>query len=579
MKASRAFLVSLGLFIFSGSLTWLVRNGAKDHVTAKQESNITPKPSKIPRKPTGRSGMPADVAAHLARIDTGKTPEDRLRATIHLAQTLPIGDLARWYDAEWFEGREDMQSHLFLRIIRARWLEADPAGLMDHTIRNDSEGRAEVATAWALRDPGEMIGYLAGLRNTAVQTELILQIGETIAKADPQLALQKIARFNSLLDPRQTYSLSSMINELARSSPDLLEAQYHAWPAALRKQAREMLARENLKRDFAGTVSKLSNTTDGKRAFMEALQNDGDLMKAAVADFDSLPKGWLAEAAATMPYHLIRDDPQRWLEMDLSEMDFSPEQAKRLRNAAISQIPSKDPEKAMAMLATGGMDEEQRGTLLQAIAANMARDKEKGEAWIASLTNEADIEIAEKTLASHLQHQAGKDPSPSELLASLAEKSGVLGWNQANTTGKWNADEIDSVSKEFGALPEEQKNQVARQFANTRHHQVPAKLRAEAVSYLLEQPAEERPKGREGEWNPLLASASMLATSWGDEDPQAASRWVGSLPSGEERLWAAKNLAARWADYEPEAARRWASSLPADEREQVEQYLDSSDAR
>ena len=73
----------------------------------------------------------------------------------------------------------------------------------------------------------------------------------------------------------------------------------------------------------------------------------------------------------------------------------------------------------------------------------------------------------------------------------------------------------------------------------------------------------------------MLRTASTIAASWAEEDPNAAGQWVASLPEGDGRLWAAKNLAARWAEYEPDAARRWISGLPAAERKQVQEYLDS----
>jgi hypothetical protein len=48
---------------------------------------------------------------------------------------------------------------------------------------------------------------------------------------------------------------------------------------------------------------------------------------------------------------------------------------------------------------------------------------------------------------------------------------------------------------------------------------------------------------------------------------------VDSLPEGEARLWAQKNMAATWAEYDPEAAARWMQSLPTDTRAAVEEFI------
>ena len=73
--------------------------------------------------------------------------------------------------------------------------------------------------------------------------------------------------------------------------------------------------------------------------------------------------------------------------------------------------------------------------------------------------------------------------------------------------------------------------------------------------------------------NGLLRNASQLATHWAQDDPQAASRWALSLPTGDTRIWVMKNMAKQWAEYEPSAAAARARALPAAERAAVEAHL------
>lgn len=50
---------------------------------------------------------------------------------------------------------------------------------------------------------------------------------------------------------------------------------------------------------------------------------------------------------------------------------------------------------------------------------------------------------------------------------------------------------------------------------------------------------------------------------WGDSDPDAAARWVESLPDDATAMPAARGLVNSWAEYDRDAAMSWTSTLPA----------------
>lgn len=60
----------------------------------------------------------------------------------------------------------------------------------------------------------------------------------------------------------------------------------------------------------------------------------------------------------------------------------------------------------------------------------------------------------------------------------------------------------------------------------------------------------------------LDAQQSFMA-QWGEKDPEAAARWLGSLPDYAASQPAVKGLAAAWASYDGSAASVWVETLPA----------------
>jgi hypothetical protein len=58
------------------------------------------------------------------------------------------------------------------------------------------------------------------------------------------------------------------------------------------------------------------------------------------------------------------------------------------------------------------------------------------------------------------------------------------------------------------------------------------------------------------------AAAAQVALRWANNDPVAASAWIGQLPEGDTRTSAARSVAAQWAGEDPVAATGWLERLP-----------------
>jgi hypothetical protein len=524
---------------------------------------------------SGARDMPSEVRERLGRIHAARTPEDRMRATIELAHSLSVSEMERWYVAEWFNFHEGMESNVFYRITRARWLAEDPAGLMAYSLRRNSDKTHEVAGQWAKQDPAAALAFLVSTKKDPNDFQrLVYAMAGPLAAADPGLAIQQVLEFRTLLGEHQGGALSLMIGELAKHSPDQLKRESAAWPASLQKVVSNQLVAASLKSDFASGIAGLRDAPDGKKRFLNAIENNSELFKEMAKHPEQLPPGWFAEAASSSPYYVVNEDPEKWLKTDLAALGFDDKKAGQLRNYALSYFASKNPEGALAMLAGDELDENQRVNLISNSLVNLARkDKAKAEEWATRLSDPKEIEQARQAIENAALEGPGKAPlTPAAWLAGLDGKDSNSMWQYSRLTQSWDRDQLADAVREFDQLPADQKSSIASKLVTSGEYG-PPELRAAALSQMLEDPPPADPN--RGDFGAMTRQTSGLVSSWGRKDPVSAGRWVNSLPAGEARLWAAKNLAAQWAEYEPAAARKWAAGLPADERRQVDAYLKS----
>lgn len=530
-------------------------------------------PNREARRP-GKAAMPEDVRRLLAPIRSARTPEDRLRATIELAQNLPVGELRRWYQADWFDFNSGMESNVFYKITRARWLAEDPEGLMDWSLFRNSEKTFEMAKRWAEADPHAALAFLKSRRDPGERGRLLQPITGPLAKVDPSAVLELVAESFARSPSAGNMQASAMLAELADASPAALERELGKLPFPLRKMAIAGLDAALLKRDPAAGIAALRDEPDGLKRFTSALSNNSESLKGLLADPESLPPGWFAAAVSEIPYQVIRDDPEKWIHEELGLLGFSKQQADNLTNQAISLLASKGPERAFNVLDDGTLTPSQRMELITRTMSRLADgDPDEAKRWIARLTDPKEMDAANAAMENQRTESEQKTASPAEWWNNLASKGGGSPYFYAKVVPNWDQNQITAAVGEFSKLPEDIKTACAAKLASNGYDRAPPALQATAISWMLEHPPSDDSNNtvRPGD---TLSFASKLASSWCRQDPAAASQWVRSLPAGDARLWAAKNLALQWAEYEPQAARQWAASLPADERSAVIQHLD-----
>ena len=577
MKASRHLRLPAAVFALCAIAGWMAGRMNPAQPAAGGESGSEDKAAKTTRGKS-KSSVPSEVIAMLAPVRAAKTTDERLRATLQLAGDIPVADIEKWLNARWFDGSEDMQESLFTRTLLSRWQEENPAAMLAFCLRKEIRITYEFATDWAQRDPAAALDCIGQEKDPRTRSRMLAYMGETLAKADPAAVAARIGDLFAATGPEQGNQVAGLIRALASSSPDLLKAEALKWPKVLQDTARNGLVSASLKKDFTRGLAELSRQEDGKRIFMEIAGNDSELMASIGRDPGSLPDGWLGEMLSRRSgsYYLVQDDPGKWLDSDLAAMGLNENQARQLRSSALSQLASKDPEKLKSLLAGQELGKEERSAAIQYLVGRL--DKDQAEAWMAGLSDEVDREAA-KTAFAFRSENDGNSVTPAGLLIDLAEAGRNISWAESRVAGKWGREQMQALNDGFDALPGDKKALIAGKFVTNNQREIPMEVKAKALDYLLANPAAassgELPQEQNGgqRRDPLAVAACDIAVAWVEKDSAAAADWVSGLPSGKERLWAAKNLAARWAEYEPSAASRWIAALPASERSEVEKFM------
>ena len=545
-------------------------------------SAIPTRSSGPPRTPHHASSKaePENVRRLLAPRRAARTPEERQRAAIHLALTLPVPEMAAWFDAEWYPFRDGIDATVFSRIARLRWQEQDPAGYLNRTLVQKSDDTSEAAGQWAQRDPAAALAWLGGLTDPRDFNAVAESVYRNLAKAGPALALAEILKVQRRL-PNADSTLSEMLASLADNSAQALRQAAAAWPMELRQMADQALTHELLKRDFSAGLADLLGRDGGRGMLLKALNSDSKLAATLIDHVENLPEGWLASIIKQSGgWSLVKKEPERWLKLDLAAHGLDATTAAAFRGNTLCCLLSNDPAAALQALETVEMGATERLDFYEGIFRTMAsRNPAEAQAMLAQLSDPVASTRCEQLLESLKKGEAKpKDPpTPTELMAQLGQPGSDSYRLDHRLEALWDRSDTQAARTAFAQLSSEQKTRAA-DFLSTGPgvFMKAPELRADAIRWLLENPPAEvdaSPMGMHED--DQLRNASRVAADWARDDPQAASRWAQNLPPGDTRLWVMKNLARQWAEYEPSAASAWARTLPAAERAAVEAHLET----
>ena len=414
-----------GLAVLCAGLGWVA--GDREKPESHPSSEITSQGKSAERLPTLRGrAVPAEIEERLRTLRAATTPQDRLRAMTELANSIPVSELAAWYEAGWIERRETMESLQFYHITRQRWLTEDGAGMMDHYLKKDRAGVSDLALDWGKVDPAAAFGFGEALTDESDRSTLMGSIAAAASEVHPEIALKALARYNP---PRSgtSWGIDSIIDSVAKADPELLRREIANLPANLARGAKRALATERLKTDFAAGVAAFAVEKDGKQQFISAIQSSMELTKQMLERPGDLPEGWLADLLAGNNVSLVGRDPKRWLELDLESLGLPEERVKAVQNYALGRTLYSHPERLHEILSAGNLSPEARNQAIHSAVASLGtHDRAKAAELIAQLADPAEKAFAQARLDETQEREEMPFLRTPEELGKLAALKGSV---------------------------------------------------------------------------------------------------------------------------------------------------------
>lgn len=569
-------------FLIAATIGWNLgksRVSVPKSTTVTAESPGTERPTRHPRKVAGPTG---EAALRMAAIRASRDPSARMRATVDLANSIPLSEFAAWMDGGWFNIRGGAELTIFSNIFMERWKTEDPEGYAAWTFKKSPERAHELLSSWAETNPQRVLDFFKNHPNDTAEMRAL----SAVARKDPALALQ---RMQELLASGNLRSLSSytgsLFNTLAEKSPAALEAALAILPGQIKIQAEAILIGKRMKDSLDVEFGKLLDHPDGLKLLDSVLDGIGsrDQSKAAIqamilANLSGIPSAWRISISSN-PYNFIgKEMAAKWITADLEGAGFTAEQAKRLRANALGNLYG-EPAIALKLLPEVAMDESERKNFLSNVFNRFAYKPGEADAFIAMLTTDEDRALVQGIVSREELTEKAKPQTPADWLSSLAEAgnrpSSIYG--HLSSLREWDSGKLADLNRQFKEMPDDKKRIVADMISALGHSEA-SPLQGEAVRYLVAHPAA-APPNASPEDTPQAQTIRLASNYIGrlaNSNPTGASEWIQTLPEGDARLWAQKNLHSIWSQYDPAAANEWMSTLPAATQNKVKNLGQSS---
>ncbi|RYD22017.1 MAG: hypothetical protein EOP88_09420 [Verrucomicrobiaceae bacterium] len=569
------FPVALLGFVVMAALGWNL-DGSAGSFAGKTEG--APRSTRSSSREAGSARhLPPDVEKRLAPFRAARDEDGRMRAAIGLASTIPVSDIAAWLDGAWFSQRNGVSGTLFHKILLDRWKREDPQAFFEWSMKNRSGDAYNFLVTLSTTDPQRALDFFKSHPNAGFELNLL----KGLSRDYPDLVLRRLAEMaGDVSTSRYRYLTGELFGQLALQSPDALEAALDSLPAGLRAEAEQRLAGARMTTDFPGELKKLLENPDGLTRFSEIISRDASLREKLPAELAGLPAAWKAEIARYAENFIGGKDPEAWLRTDLEAAGFSGDQAAVIRRAALGPLLVTNPADAIRHLREMNVQREERDNILSNAMFELREDPEKSAALVALLEDDADKEVASRSMKIHSDRALPDIKDPDEWLEKVSAYDLGKEWPHAQVAmlEQWGPEKIAVLSRKFGSMPDGAKAPLAKVLATVIG--IDPALKGQAVRYLVTHPDDGPPvinpdPFAEPESQDPVARGIKLATSYthniAASDPVAASQWLSSLPAGDARWWASKNLHGLWSGYDPEAADAWLKSLPGTEQDQIRQ--------
>jgi len=570
-STSRFVLLGTAMFVACGAAGWMSASRKPEGVTSPAAADHPEKTAKRGPRDRGKAGIPEAVRETLATIKRG-TPGERVKASIHLAQTLPISELQRWIESSWFDTGDGVERHLFTQIALDRMKKENPEDFLAWGLKAGVPDAQALLHDWASHDPGRAIDFFRSHPDQTKELEVLY----TAASSDPALVwrrLQETIADGSSVPPNHHMAFA-LLDTIGEKLAHELEASKAELPPAWQTKVESVLVTQRLKNSFAEELANLQGRPDGWYLFKEAfgkIKIDAESLGALA----ELPESWRRNIAGDYPNFVTGNNAAQWLETDLGKFGISDARLDGIRHMALSYLCYQSPELALRKLQEMELNEATRSSLLSSIFSHARYHPGLADQLLGTLSDEADLKIVRDQIAARQQEATtGTQPTASEWLAKASELASGEESTIPFPLGNMAKNQAVEFTKDFHALPPDKKLNVAQQIAKVSAYndQIDPMLLGDVVRYLVDQNIPE-PEPGSGPPGALMLS-SMHAVQWSLKDPDAARDWVQSLPEGEAKQWARKNLAASWNQYDPDAVAEWLKTMPSTTRSEVEGFME-----
>jgi hypothetical protein len=556
-------------FLAMAVVGWNLSGGPAETIGESPTPPVTRASRERPSKPPGIRDA---AVAKLLVIRNAGNPAERMRATIDLANSLPLSEFGKWLGGGWFDVRDGAELALFTEILRERWWREDPEGFVLWSIKNDSRHASSMLLTWAEEQPQQVIDFFKRHPDNLRELEALAGM----AKTHPDLALQRLLEMNTAaLNDHNIYYGDDLFLALAEKSPAALEAALDSLKDPMRKRAEKILIEQKFKADYAGVLGRLLAQPDGFDVYYEIASAMDGMLGKIFDDLAKLPPEWRERIAADAGNFIDADSAEKWWHADLAAAGFSESEVNDLRVEALQQMAAKNPEISIERMdgltffvgeSAGGYSDDRWIIIDNALTAH----PEKTEELIALLPNKKDRNVAREVLerikVENDRKAADKIETPEQWVEKVVSIDPEARYEYSSMLRRWDAAKLTDLGGRFRAMPDEQKQQVAQVIAyGISGGDFNPPLVGEAIRYLLNRPSGTPVANPDEPINkiPWLREASKYAGNLAVTEPETAGDWVQTLPEGEPKLWAQLNLHSIWSQYDPKAADRWFKTLPA----------------
>lgn len=267
MSVSTAFSVSITAMGFLGAMAigWKTAaiSSEAPAVDAEQKGTVVRE-----RVSGGRDRETREVASKMKSIRAEETQEERIRASISLAMSLPASEFAAWAQGDRFDFRAGPELNIFRMILFERWIEEDPESLIGFTVEN-YHGQAYRGVEQLMKDdPERVLEYFRSHPNDSFE---LGKLG-TIAASNPGLVLARLAEMSDRgITADAGEQSEALFRELAKKNESLLEGALDGLSPVLLRKAETALSGVRLDADFHTEFRRLWDRPGGWQMFNDSL--------------------------------------------------------------------------------------------------------------------------------------------------------------------------------------------------------------------------------------------------------------------------------------------------------------------